>query len=484
MTSNVNVNNIAVPVPDNSSEWGSQLKFFYLHNNLIQRVVKSDFQRLPELTHLHLGHNLITDVDPHAFEANAKLWKLFLNDNKLTFPKGTEFLIVPSLGWIELKNCSISDLPVNVFKNMSNLVFVRLSYNKIEQLDNGLFSHLRKLRYLHLEGNRIKRIDPKVFKPNHHLQWLYLRDNPLNQSSESHFLHAPSLLSLDISFCNITEIPNKFFSNLHDLLTLKLNNNLLRSFNMKAVPQNLENLDISGNPMTTITVPTEVIRQLTSLRHFDLTNNSFTCDCRLFDLRVWCEKLRTGSGGESSCDEFCPSLKDVTCEERGQVVGGETAVGNVHTRMNTVSKEIDEEPEKSDGQGNDDVERVDGPRVLSGKEANKTSGKLEIGAGHEDERSERVWSIITYSCIGVFGGMCLIGAVVLVTDMCLGHRKSRNKKAARSASSSPQNVRLEFMDPIEDRQETTPLSLHRGFDFVSQPTNAHRNCQPGQLRHS
>lgn len=478
----VSFNNISVVVPPNSSDWGRELKFFYLNNNRIKDV-SFDFQSLPELTHVHLGHNLVTVVDSHSFEKNSNLGRLILSGNELTLLEDTEFLIVPSLSWIELENCSISHLPVNVFKNMSKLVVIKLGYNKIEQLDRELFSHLKKLRYLHLEENQIQQIDADIFKPNHRLQWLYFRSNPLNHFNGSHFLHAPSLLSLDISFCNITKIPNKFFSNLHDLLSLKLNNNRLDSFNMTAIPRNLEVLDISGNSMTTIHMPKEMIRHLTSLKHFDLTNNKFACECRLFALWRGCAESRTGSGDESSCDEFCPNLKKATCEEQ-QTVGGETEVGGVHARVNTISKDTGGKPETSDSQEKNDVENVDDPHVVSGEEANNTIGKLKMNDGDEDEHVGKVWSIITYSCIGVFGGLCLIGAIVLVTDSVLGCRKSRNRKEVRSASSSLRNVRLELMDPVEDRQETTPLSLHRGFDYVTPATPAHRNPQPGQLRHT
>ena len=479
MTLNVSYNNISVP--PNSSVWGSHLKFLYLSNNRIKDVVKSDFQSLPKLMHVYLDHNLITDIDEHAFEENTKLSKLNLNGNKLTLPKVTEFLIVPSLGWIELENCSITDLPINMFKNMSNLVSIRLSNNKIEQLHSELFSHLRHLKQLHLEGNQIKQIDHDIFKTNHKLQWLYLRSNPFDNFNGTHFLHASSLLSLDISFCNITKIPNKYFSNLHDLLSLNLKGNLLKSFEMRALPQNLEVLDISGNSLESVKVTTKMIRLLGSLKHLNLTNNNFTCQCRSYPVWTWCEKLRTENGDARSCEEFCPDV----CGEQGDRLGGEAATGSDRTRKITISEENDTEPETSDNPENSDVETVEVPGVVSGKGANDTIGELRVNDEHESAGTGKVWSIITYSCIGVVGGLCLIGAIALVTDTVFSCRKSPDKEVTRSATSkSLRNVRLELMDVNEDRQETTPLSVHRGFDFVSQPTNVQRNMQPGQLRHS
>jgi Leucine-rich repeat (LRR) protein len=482
-TLDLSSNKISVAVPPNSNVWGSRLNFLYLSNNNIKDV-NSDFRKLPELMHVHLDYNLITVIDPHAFEGNTKLWKLILNGNELAITKGTQSLIVPSLGIIELDHCSISDLPIGFFKNMSNLVSIRLSNNKIEKLHNETFSHLKKLRYLHLEGNQIKQIDLDIFKTNHGLQWLYLRGNPLDNFNRKHFLASSSLISLDVSSCNITTIPTNFFSNLHNLLSLNLSDNRLQSFNMRAVPQNLEVLDISGNRLTSVVMATTTIRRLDSLKQLDLTNNSFTCECRGKALWKWCENLRSENGGASSCEEYCPS----PCGETVKPDGGKTAIGSGRTRMNTVSEETSMETETSDNQEKKDVETYEGPGVISREDANDTLGELrvnDVGESGESGGSGKTWSIIVYSCIGVFGGLCLIGAIALVTDTILGCRKSRNREASRAPSrNSLRNVRLELMDPIDDRQETTPLSLHRGFDFVSQPSKVHKSAQPGQLHRS
>jgi len=469
-------NNISVALPPNSSVWGSRLNFLYLNNNHIKDV-KSDFQSMPKLLHVYLDYNLITVIDPHAFEGNTKLSKLTLNGNELVVSQTTPFLTVPHLGWIELANCSISDMPINFFDGMKNLEFIRLSGNKIEKLNHELFARLGRLRHVHLEGNQIKQIHPDIFKTNHKLQRLDLNSNPLSDSNVSQLLHSPSLISLDISFCNITKIPNHFVSKLHNLLSLNLSGNHLKSFNMRAVPQNLEVLDISQNSLRSVTVTSVMIRLLSSIKHLDLRNNDFTCDCRLSVMWKWCQNLRNENGGASSCEEYCPNH----CGEPEQPNGGETVIGNVHARRNTVPEGSSTESKTDDNQENSDVEIFEG----SGVNANDTRGNLRVDDKLQSGGSDNTWSIIVYSVIGFLGVLCLIGVIALMTDLMLGCSKSRKKAASGSSSKNNfGNVKLELMDPIDDRQETTPLSHHRGFDFVSQQANVHRNPQPGQLHHS
>ncbi|XP_021933223.1 leucine-rich repeat-containing protein 15-like [Zootermopsis nevadensis] len=498
-TLDVSFNNISLIHPNDFGNWGGQLKFCYLNYNYINKVEISVFRRLPELTHIHLDYNLISQIDQHTFEENHKLSKLILNGNTLTLPNDTEFLNVPSLRWIELENCSISYLNVNLFKNMSKLVVIRLSNNLIEQLQTELFSHLKSLRYLHLEGNNIKEIDPYIFKSNHKLEWLYLRNNPLNQNqfSRNHFLHVPSIILLDISFCNISQISNSCFTNLHNLLGLKLNNNVLKSFNVIQIPKNLEVLDISRNSITTINARKEIIRHTKNIKYLDLTHNEFICDCHLYDMWLWCATLRSRPGGMSYCDDFCPAFKPMTCKgqysqnDKARNTSKHFSSRNPETNqkyVNHSSEGINSDYETNGTQDNVDIETIDDMDVDTDI-ANDTIGKYQINdesessdLGSTDEKDQvekRMWGIILYSCIGVMGGMCLIGAVVLGTDMFLNYRKSRGEKNCNSLRSSMRHVKMELMDTAADSQETRPLTHSQGFDFVSMPTNANITIQHG-----
>lgn len=479
-TLDISFNNISLTHDFNVS--GGQLKYYYLNNNSIKRVEKSVFSRFPALIHIHLDYNLITQIDPYTFEENRNLWKLVLNGNSLTLPKDTGILNIPSLGWLELQNCDISYLPVNSFKNMSKLVFIRLSNNHIQLLYTQLFSHLKQLRYLHLEGNQLKRIHLGLFKSNHVLEWLYLSHNPLSQSDKHHFLQAPSLISLDISFCNISHIKNNSFSNLHRLINLRLNNNILKSFDMTHIPKNLEVFDISGNSMKTINMTLDTIRHMRNIKYLDLTNNEFTCDCHLYEIWQLCAALRNGHGGMSSCDEFCPASEFETCHGQHPQIHqvqntSENFTAKEHRKkfeyINITKEETEVDHETSSNEHDDEVD-VLGGTYNNSEDSNDKTGKYKV-----DDKlvSSDLSIIILYSCIGAFGGMCLIGATVLGAEFFFGSRKQSRKN---SANSSLQHVRMKLMATNEERQETVPLTQHRGFDFVYVPTNANRTDQNNQ----
>lgn len=465
---------------------GRQLKYIYLNNNHIKRVEKSTFSKLPTLLHIHLDYNLITRIDPRTFEENHNLCKLTLNGNSLTLPNDTAILDVPSLHWIELENCSISYLHVDSFKNMSKLVFIRLSNNHIQHLDIQIFSHLKQLRSLHLEGNKLKEIHPDLLKSNHVLKCLYLRNNPLNQFnqfSRRHFLRAPSLISLDISFCNISQIKNSSFSNLRNLTNLRLDNNILKSFDMTHIPKNIEVLNISRNSIKSIYMKKNTIEHMRNIKHLDLTNNEFTCDCHLFDLWNLCAALRNRSGGMNSCDKFCPTFEFGTCKgQYPKIYQVQNTSENFTAReprknykyVNTTKEEIDADYKRSNNEQNNDVDLFGGTHNHSENTNNKT-GEYRV---NEDRASSGVWTNILYSCIGIFGGICLIGATVLVAESVFGSRK-RSRKI--SANSSLGHVRMKLMETNEEKQETVPVAQHRGFDFVYMPTNANRTDQNDQL---
>jgi Leucine-rich repeat (LRR) protein len=496
-TLDVSFNNISQIQCNEFDEWCRQLKIFYLNNNNMKNIETREFRMFPELIHLYLDNNLITEIDPYTFEKNHKLWKLTLNGNTLTLHEDTGFLNVPSLGWLELENCNITYMPVNIFKNMSRLVYIRLSNNHIQQLHIQLFSHLKNLRHLHLEGNLIKEIGPNIFKSNHRIEWLYLRNNPLNHFTRDHFLHAPSLIELDIGFCNISQIPDKFFSNLHNLLSLRLKNNRLKSFNMIHIPKNLQVLDISGNSLTTINITKNMINHMTNIKHLVLTNNKFTCDCNLIDVWLWCAKLRNVDRGINSCDEFCPKLESATCEGQDYQIykvrktsegfSGIKSERN-YKYLNTSSEDIYVDHEGSDNQENKDTETIDGVPIDSEKDANKTIGKYKIKDESDSSVSglnrEKLWDIIFYSCIGIFGGVLFIGLTVLVFDTVSVCRKARGNTKYISDNSSLRNVRLKLMEENDDRQETRPLSQHQGFDFVSFPAEVNTAPRRGKSRPS
>ncbi|XP_037923304.1 toll-like receptor 6 [Hermetia illucens] len=139
---------------------------------------------------------------------------LYLSNNKFTeFP--TELSLVPTLTSLDLSN------------------------NFIHALSADTFLGFKNLRHLYLRGNNITKwadINPaRVLMNTVHLETLSLAGNPISTFSTNDqriALISTSLLTLDLSFCNITKITGNF---------------ALQGMNR------LENLILAGNPLQTIT---------------------------------------------------------------------------------------------------------------------------------------------------------------------------------------------------------------------------------------
>lgn len=372
-----------------------------------------------------------------------------------------------------------------MFKYLPNLVLIKLSKNNIQKLDSKLFSHLKNLRYLHMERNKILTIDHNTFKSNNKLEWLYLGRNQLNNCSGKHFLDAPSLILLDLSFCNISQIPHKYFSNLHNLRNLRLNNNSLKTFSAMHLPSSLEILDLSRNSLTVVNVTDKVTQRMTNMEHLDLTENGFVCDCTLRELWLWCVKLSTKSGTMCGSNYFCPVIEFMNCKPQNSKPSGEGTSPKLNTTRSrtflinystedtdnddglNASGDIENEVEYIYDQ-NSDKQEDEYDEMKQFKMGDDASSVL--GSDIQGDGLEGMWSIALYSCIAFLVGLCLIGALVLGVEVFCGLKKGRNAKTSISETSTLRQVRLQLMDRNEERQETRPLSHHQGFDFVSLPT--------------
>lgn len=236
-----------------------------LQYNNIREVHEQAFDGLYNLTFLDLSHNKIAKVPSKVIQNNEKLNFLYLNHNDISILG--PFLISTSLSVLDLSFCKITFLPHDAFTGTPNIIKLNINNNYItdfekhafrglrklevlssgnnliQHLDLNLFLGLGELKYVDFSNNSISTLPPLLFENNRKVRYLFLKNNSLSVLHSRPILISESLAHLDISFCNITNIPNQTFIQLTNLTSLRMNGNQLSALDAKTM-QPLKKLQV------------------------------------------------------------------------------------------------------------------------------------------------------------------------------------------------------------------------------------------------
>ncbi|XP_069675257.1 leucine-rich repeat-containing protein 15 [Periplaneta americana] len=215
---------------------------------------------------------------------------------------------------LEIAYLDLSNIPSSAGLQLTNRIFAEVGLRRVssitiansalEKIDVNAFHGLHNLNNLNLSGNRLLLLEPDMFANNTHLEKLSLSRNPLenmqaNKTSpySEYFLNIPSLLDLDLSNCNlsnllptmfkklttveyinlasnqISDIPNETFAPLLELSEVDLSDNNLRQLRTDMFEHNTEILELNlrNNPLSNLA---EV--RIESLQTMDLSLCKFT----------------------------------------------------------------------------------------------------------------------------------------------------------------------------------------------------------------
>ncbi|XP_062904581.1 SLIT and NTRK-like protein 5 [Mobula hypostoma] len=200
----------------------------------------------------------ISELEPKPY--NPK--KMYLTGNYILTVRRSDFFDSPGLDLLHLGNNRITVVQDHAFMNLTHLRRLYLNGNCIERLTSEIFYGLRSLQFLYLEYNAIKEIVHDTFRPVPNLQLLFI------------------------------------------------NNNLLRGFPVDIfLGLNLTRLSLRNNRFTSLPV-VGVLEQLKSLIQIELYENPWVCTCDIVGMKLWLEKLNTGT-----------LINDVICESPKRFTG-------------------------------------------------------------------------------------------------------------------------------------------------------------------
>ncbi|XP_059048062.1 uncharacterized protein LOC131843435 [Achroia grisella] len=205
---------------------------------------------------------------PAELERFSKVEYLDLSGNHLSSPLPA---YMPNLKDLKTLNLSNNNYDVWVATKQSyTITILDLSKNKINKIDVGAFSEFPRLYFLNLFENRIYDLPSNTFSETKNLETLILSRNYF--SAVPNF-QSPSLTSLHLSNCQITNLTIDSLLGMNSLLFIDLSMNQIENIPDYFASHTLQELDLSYNGITSLTDSTFL--SLPHLAVLDLRGNDF-----------------------------------------------------------------------------------------------------------------------------------------------------------------------------------------------------------------
>lgn len=228
----------------------------------------------PELRHINLSHNRISDVH-FTLDIYANLITLDVSFNRIQKLGAMNFLSQKHMSILNVSNNEIESLDKDVFKGMKTLTVLDVSSNHLEDISKSAFTELIHLEVLLLQDNRLVSFEPELFKHQSKLKVLQLDDNQLLEIPADNLAHTPKLERLSMSRNLVEFIEEESIPNLNCLKVLALDSNVISDIHGSAFDgfSALETLNLADNNFTS--VPTAQLSKLSNLLELNLSGNFF-----------------------------------------------------------------------------------------------------------------------------------------------------------------------------------------------------------------
>lgn len=157
--------------------------------------------------------------------------------------------------WVSLLDVSLNDLYTledNTFSHYESLSYIYLEDCMLENISEKTFQHLENLILVDLSYNYLTLIPPNLFNGNHRLQTLKLRNNDLStlQLNRNLLNGPPSLSSLDLHSCELSDLSPVTFSSLPNLTIIDISKNklVILGFDTLSALKQLQDVNLENNP--------------------------------------------------------------------------------------------------------------------------------------------------------------------------------------------------------------------------------------------
>lgn len=256
-------------------------------DSTLQYLPKSLIDAFPNMRLLNLNDLKIERIQEGAFNSARNLETLYLEGNRLTtFPVGV-LAGATKLQMLVLTNNEINSMPY-AFKSNRLLRYIYVDHNKLRKLPT--FEHLVQLKQFNASQNNLEEINNQQFVKQNEIEEIDLSHNRLKNLDVR--LSTNNLNYLDVSSNELTNlsiplIMQRLFVQNNSLSSftatgdcylkiLDIHNNKLKDQPMLSPCNSLESLDLSNNLLEFF----EFSPSFINLRYLNLAGN------KLFDIRL------------------------------------------------------------------------------------------------------------------------------------------------------------------------------------------------------
>lgn len=291
----------------------TRLRLLNLNDNKIQSLADNVFKYQQDLNELNLSKNNLGSTFYQTYTNCSFLRLLDLSYNKITL---LENRLNPSLVVLLLNNNQLKEISSNTFADLENLRILNLANNNIKVILADVFRRLISLERLDLESNEIETLSQGTFEKLTNLQFLDISKNPLSYLEDNLFKTNLDLNSLAFTNTEITQISPSLLSKLKRLrvLTASHNHRLRTIEDFKFTSSNhLQYIDLSFCNLTSLPI---FISHLQTVETLKLENNPWTCNCRSGWFVQWLDNNPHALNSSLSCDgkNMTDKLVTLNCE--------------------------------------------------------------------------------------------------------------------------------------------------------------------------